>query len=64
MNYEYNKGFADGYEKAYKEMISTVEEKIKRSNPISSIDEMYGRSSFMDNSYTSNSYIDATGYMP
>lgn len=40
MNYEYNKGYADGYEKALKEMRMFL-----NSKDISPIDEMYGRSS-------------------
>ena len=53
--YEYNKGYADGYEKAYKEMLSTVEQKVNKVRNISPIDEMYGRYATMDE------YMGATG---
>ena len=69
--YEYNKGYADGYERAYKEMLSTVEQKVNKVRNISPIDEMYGRYATMDESMINrNVYMGATGatgpsaYMP
>ena len=69
--YEYNKGYADGYETAYKEMRSFL-----NSKDISPIDEMYGRYPYVypDGAtgipvestigYTANGPTGPIGYMP
>ena len=57
--YEYNKGYADGYETAYKEMRSFL-----NSKDISPIDEMYGRYATMDQYIGAVGATGPTGYMP
>ena len=57
MNYEYNKGYAEGYEAALKDMRMFL-----NSKDINPIDQMYGRLSAMDG-YFVQSAVGATGPM-